>query len=120
MTGFEVYVIMQLDSVIASAGVLAGVLVFGTLFFVSFNLLVNEDMSVVTKNKALLRKLAYLIGGLLLVNTFLPSTKTAAAMHVLPAIANNETIQNEASEIYQLAKQALKDAVATPEQKDKN
>lgn len=38
---------------------------------------------------------------------FLPSTKTAAAMFVIPAIANNETIQREAGDLYGLAKQAL-------------
>lgn len=41
---------------------------------------------------------------------FLPSTKTAAAMFVIPAIANNEAIQNEAGELYDLAKDALRQA----------
>jgi hypothetical protein len=47
----------------------------------------------------------------LLVLGLLPSTKTAAAMVVLPAIANNETLHTEAGELYGLAKQALKEAV---------
>lgn len=43
---------------------------------------------------------------------FLPSTKTAAAMLVIPAIANNERVQKEAGELYGLAKDALKRAGA--------
>lgn len=43
--------------------------------------------------------------------TFLPSSKTAAAMVVLPAIVNNETIRKESGELYDLAKQALREAV---------
>ena len=41
---------------------------------------------------------------------FLPSTKTAAAMVVLPAIVNNEAIRKESGELYDLAKQALRKA----------
>ena len=52
---------------------------------------------------------AFLLSGLVALT---PSTKTAAAMAVLPAIANNERIQHEAGDLYQLAKQALTNAVA--------
>jgi hypothetical protein len=44
-------------------------------------------------------------------NIALPSTKTAATMFIVPAIANNEAIHKEAGELYGLAKQALKEAV---------
>ena len=40
-----------------------------------------------------------------------PSTKTLAAMLVLPAIVNNETVQEDASEIYGLALEGLRKAV---------
>ena len=40
-----------------------------------------------------------------------PSTKTAASMIVLPAIVNNETVMDEASDVYRLAKDALSDLV---------
>lgn len=45
------------------------------------------------------------------VATLLPSSKTAAAMVIVPAIANNETIRKESGELYDLAKQALRDSV---------
>src|SRR5690606_37769141 len=38
-----------------------------------------------------------------------PSTKTAAAMIVLPAVANSETVQREAGELYGIAKDALRE-----------
>jgi len=48
----------------------------------------------------------------LLAATFLPSSKTAAAMIVIPAIANNERFQAEASDLYDLAKKGLEKVVA--------
>lgn len=41
---------------------------------------------------------------LLLANIFLPSTKQMATILVLPAIVNDERVQHEASELYELAK----------------
>jgi hypothetical protein len=43
----------------------------------------------------------------LVVNTFLPSTRTAAMIVVIPAIANNDKVQKEAGELYYLAKMGL-------------
>jgi len=48
---------------------------------------------------------------------FVPSSKTAAAMVLIPAIANNETVQKEAGELYQLAKDGLKELVKPEEKK---
>lgn len=47
----------------------------------------------------------------------LPSSKVAAAMVLIPAIANNETVQKEAGELYQLAKDGLKELVKPDEPK---
>lgn len=41
---------------------------------------------------------------LLLAIVFLPSTKQMATILVLPAIVNDERVQHEASELYELAK----------------
>lgn len=48
---------------------------------------------------------------LMLGNALIPSTKTMAAVVVLPAIVNNQNVQKEAGELYQLAKQGLANAV---------
>lgn len=50
-------------------------------------------------------------------SAFIPSSKTAAAMVLIPAIANNETVQKEAGELYQLAKDGLKELVKPDEPK---
>lgn len=49
------------------------------------------------------------------INSFIPSTKTMAAVVILPAIVNNETVQKEAGDLYALAKQGLKELV-TPDE----
>jgi hypothetical protein len=46
---------------------------------------------------------------------FIPSTKTAAMMVVVPRIANNEAIQREAGDLYGIAKDALRE-LAKPKQ----
>lgn len=43
-----------------------------------------------------------------------PSTKSAAMLLVIPAIANSEVVQAEARELYDLAKQGLKELVDEP------
>jgi L-asparagine transporter-like permease len=54
--------------------------------------------------------------------TFLPSTKSMAFIYIIPKVVNNETIQTEASEIYDLAKTYLKkqleSEVIKPEKED--
>lgn len=53
------------------------------------------------------RQITVLAALLFIVAYLLPSTKTAAAMLVIPAVANNETVQKEAGELYGIAKDAL-------------
>lgn len=47
-------------------------------------------------------------------NVFIPTTKQYAMIKVIPAIANDPKIQQEASEIYDMAKQALKKTLQIP------
>ena len=54
-----------------------------------------------------------------LASALTPSSKTVAAMLILPAIANNETIQREAGDLYGLAKEALREAVGGDEKDTK-
>lgn len=49
----------------------------------------------------------------------IPSTKTAAAMIVIPAVANNEAIQHEAGDLYGIAKDALRE-LARPKPAEKS
>ena len=51
---------------------------------------------------------------------FVPTTKEYAAIKMIPALVNNPKVQDEAKEVYALAKEWLKDQVkdeVTPEKK---
>lgn len=50
---------------------------------------------------------------------FLPSTKQAAAIWLVPKIINNEKVQEDAGDIYDLAISQLKKQLEIPEQKEK-
>lgn len=112
-----VYWVMQADEIRSGLADIA----FGTGFFgvilgvagagmVAF----SEDVGSVCAGKWGRRVLAIsitLLLSCLLVNAsrpFIPTTNTAATMIVLPAIVNNEDIQNEAKELYDIAKEALR------------
>lgn len=107
---FEIYLVMQLDSLVGLS--IAFSLLFGaaTLFavFSAFDDAFDRPILVISMTAA-----PFLVA--VLTATLLPSSKTAAAMIVIPAIANNEKIQDEAGELYQLAKQGLKQIVADSE-----
>jgi len=47
---------------------------------------------------------------------FVPTTKEAAAIVVIPAVANNETVQGEVSELYTLAKEWLEKQMTEEEE----
>lgn len=116
LTPFQVYLVMQLDSINTLA------FVFGVLsaivFTISFICYVVNNASSKKEEAAcaemalgIAKKVGVLAALSLILGTFLPSTKTAAAMIVLPAIANNEAIQTEAGELYGLAKEGLRNLV---------
>jgi hypothetical protein len=112
ITPFEVYLVMQLDTITTAAGLFgfAATCVGGFVMVVGF----CEDE---TWAKWLGSTVFSLGLFCLLLATFLPSTKTAAAMIVLPAITSDEVVKplgDEARGLYDLAKQALKKAVDAP------
>ncbi|WP_286075648.1 hypothetical protein [Stenotrophomonas sp. 59] len=114
ISAWEIYWVMQLDtirqaSVVASAVGIVGLTVFIVIGFDSYS-----------SDKVMKRvySLAPLILFPVAAATFLPTSKTAAAMIVIPAIANNERFQAEAGDLYQLAKQGLQKLVAD-EKEDK-
>lgn len=53
-----------------------------------------------------------LLGAFLLVGRiFVPTTKEMAAIKIIPAIANNETLRKDASEMYGLAREWMSDMI---------
>jgi len=51
--------------------------------------------------------------------TLTPSSKTLAAMYIIPKIANNEQLQKDGGDIYKLAVEFAKDKLAVEFAKDK-
>ena len=117
---FEVYVVMQLDSVKLSVMMCAFVMLV-ILCITSFLASLDDDWQIhnwkkapqeLTKPLVLVwreRSLVCLVV-LLALQGLLPSSRTAAAMILVPALTSKEVtepIGREAAELYALAKQAL-------------
>jgi hypothetical protein len=122
ITAWDIYWVMQLDSIGAALSFLsAGGLMLAVALTVwngisrfdtnEFPSLCDVDArKAAWAVRANLRKTVLLVAvPLFVVNAFIPSTKTAATMIVLPAVANNETVQREAGELYGIAKDALRE-----------
>ena len=129
----EVYFVLQLDSI---RDAFVPILIIGAILsIISFILVAanadadneysSSNASYLALGKRMIKpSLGTLIIGILGL-TFIPSTKTAATMILLPAITSDkvtEPLSREAGELYQLAKAALKKAVdednPTPKQED--
>jgi TctA family transporter len=119
ISAWDVYWVMQLDSISTTVGVAGLFGLAGAIASLFIGSMVTDRAwkpseaqdrmwaSIVRTSKRMA-----IAGALLSVlSGFVPSTKTAATMIVLPAIVNNETLHKEAGELYGLAKQALKEAV---------
>lgn len=137
ITAWDVYWVMQLDSIRGSlwflgyAGIATvvgltlwnGISRFDTAEFPS--LCNAEERKAAWKVRGDIRQKALLacIPAVLLAS-FLPSSKTAAAMIILPALTSEEVtkpLAKEAGDLYRLAKRALEEAVdAEPEPKPAN
>lgn len=116
ITPFEVYLVMQLDTIsnVSLFALCILGLTFAILSGTAGMMYADGDKEDSAALKRVLRKIFPYLLVSLMVSTFLPSTKTAAAMIVLPALTSDEVVKplgNEARELYDLAKQALKKAV---------
>jgi uncharacterized membrane protein len=105
MSTFELYLILQMDSL----RVLLGIpLAIGCILML-LALIAASD----SHDEKLARKL-YIYGIALFCSAMAvlcatPSSKTLAALYVLPPLINNEEVQGDFKEIYDLAVEGLKD-----------
>lgn len=113
---FTIYLIMQLDAIrvafivmLAMGGFITGLLLIMWAFNCTESY--SSEKRVVEFSKRSLPWVfpVFLLG--LFGASLIPTSRTAAVMFIVPAIANNETVQREANELYLLAKQGLKDLV---------
>lgn len=120
ISAWDVYWVMQLDSISGLFEWIAWLSVPVTVGLAWIGALISDIGSNQTDDEKILwaravqwiKRTAALGIACAVTASFIPSTKTAAAMIVLPSIANNETLHREAGELYGLAKQALKEAVS--------
>ena len=109
MSAFEVYVMMQADSV-SNAMYGVGAL-FGTLSIASSFVWWMANMEGEPAPKGLLATslgIASASAMVFMLAVLTPKTKTIAAMYVLPKVVANEQLKEDAAEIYNLAVEGLK------------
>lgn len=122
ITAWQIYWVMQLDDIgmaLTFTALVCGVAalfmwVSGAIEKSCSNAFPEMEMSKreAARGAALHRSakpVTILAGILLMLNAFIPSTKTAAMMLVIPAVANNQAIQKEAGDLYGIAKDALRE-----------
>lgn len=123
-----IYFIGQLD---AFNGVCGLILVFGGISLVVMNIIkavsycdssTHYELKTYNKVKLVTDKTNKVIGPIVFVAflgvAFLPSRSTVAAMIVVPAIVNNENIQNISKNTLQWAEEYIKDQLQTKKKND--
>lgn len=119
MDAWTIYWILQLDSINSAFGTIALIsgIASSSAFVFSGIVWLNQEEQAAKIIRKFSYRAAWIFAITIASGALIPSTKTAAAMVVIPAIANNETIRNEAADLYKLAKDALRDAVTDGEPK---
>lgn len=124
LTPTTIYVISTIDEVkrvLGSLCVLGFFIVFGLLFARIGTAIIESEET----NEKFCRwfnpMMPKILGAFIcvvLLNTFLPNQKTIAAMIVVPAIVNNENIQNISKNTLQWAEEYVKDQLQTKKKND--
>lgn len=124
LTPTTIYVISTIDEVkrvLGSLCVLSFFIVFGLLFARIGTAIIESEET----NEKFCRwfnpMMPKILGAFIcvvLLNTFLPNQKTIAAMIVVPAIVNNENIQNISKNTLQWAEEYIKDQLQTKKKND--
>ena len=124
LTPTTIYVISTIDEVkrvLGSLCVLGFFIVFGLLFARIGTAIIESEET----NEKFCRwfnpMMPKILGAFIcvvLLNPFLPNQKTIAAMIVVPAIVNNENIQNISKNTLQWAEEYIKDQLQTKKKND--
>ena len=106
ITPMQMYWLLKLDDIRVlcgfSVGIIAAVMAFSLLTYLN-----EEENSI--KKKATVGFIYSIFGLCLSISalTFLPSTKQMAGIYVVPAIANNEKVQNIGNKTLDISNQLL-------------
>jgi hypothetical protein len=123
VSAWDVYWVMQADSIGIALGMLSFFAGVGVVVLMLFGWLAKSDCNSEGIGIAMHRHLRWvlpLFAVSLVSAALLPSSKTAAAMILVPALTSEQVIEPagaEARELYDLAKQALRN-VATQKQEE--
>ena len=124
ITGSEIYWITRLDEVrdcfgplgllLATFGIIGSVILIG-MYIASYD---KTSPEVIKKHRYVELILGIFFIFMVIfaialkpIKAFIPTTKQMAMIKIIPAIANNEDVQEECKELYQLAKEGLKELV---------
>lgn len=127
MTAWQTYWLFTLDGIkewTAAPAIICLLIIIASMIAVTAPAIVQEEEACEAVFKWNCRYWPWLIPTLLvfsLLSTLIPSTKTMAAIIVLPRIAsadNLDTVSKDAGDIYKLAMVRLKDAIGEPEAKE--
>ncbi len=109
ITPFEIYLVMQLDSLCVlflTLCMITGGVSAGSFIDLLINFATEERRTFLKKA---LKVSTLLWAVFLLLSVFTPSSKTVAAMYVVPKIVNNENVQKLPDEMLQLFRESIKD-----------
>lgn len=106
ISAWKIYLVCQLDIILVVLVIFG--CVFGIISLISYMMATEaEENEAPALRKRGLRSLLVMFLFFLLL-AFTPSSQTAAAMYILPKISKSETINKEASELYQLTKEVFR------------
>lgn len=104
---WTIYLWGQLDTIRGAFGFLGFLLViFGPMFWCMANDCFEDDSKRIVKRAANIGLIFGVLFGI--ASIFTPSSKTFAAIVIVPAIANSKPIQKDVPELYEAAVSALK------------
>jgi 4-hydroxybenzoate polyprenyltransferase len=128
MTAWQIYWVMQLDAIRGFLSVISIFALMASLMLGSLGFLFNDQMDHPSDRqnerwnviRSITTRIIVAAAVVAAANVALPTTRTAAAMIVLPTITSDtvrEAVAPEARELYQLAKDALRHAAGKDEPK---
>lgn len=117
ITPFDVYLVMQLDQLGSVATILFTILTLICVFLVIFGVLdvsmargkEDRDYKSGKAKLSLSWKIGTVAAVFLLFGAFIPSTKTAASMFLLPAIVNNKDAQQLPEDLLKMVRGLVKE-----------
>lgn len=127
MTAWQIYWMLQLDSISIGISIIAfaflAIFVWQIVFFINAKIdegWSDSDKELVKKRKIALSYIWWVAPVIYLISCLVPSTKTIAAIYVLPKILKGDTIETVAkdgADIYRLGIDRLKEILEEPKSK---